>query len=164
VSGFGAGGGAGSSAGRSGSGSGHLGVERRQSGGDGRGAAGGGSFGGDVDIDVTAFGGLTGPDGGEATFTWNDVDRNGEYTTGDAFTIEPGIYISTRSLDMLPDTPKNRAFIARVKATVLRYQNTGVRIEDDYIITERGLERISLVPREIDEIEALMKRRRAITP
>jgi Xaa-Pro aminopeptidase len=86
------------------------------------------------------------------------------FQIGDAFTIEPGIYVSTRSLDMLPDTPKNRAFIARVKATVLRYQNTGVRIEDDYIITERGLERISLVPREIDEIEALMKRRRAITP
>jgi Xaa-Pro aminopeptidase len=86
------------------------------------------------------------------------------FQTGDAFTIEPGIYISTRALDMLPDTPKNRAFIARVKATVLRYQNTGVRIEDDYIITEKGLERISLVPREIDEIEALMKRRRTITP
>jgi hypothetical protein len=31
---------------------------------------------------------VTGPDGGEATFTWNDVDRNGEYTTGDAFTID----------------------------------------------------------------------------
>ncbi len=85
------------------------------------------------------------------------------FQQGDAFTIEPGIYISTRALDVLPDTPKNRAFIAKVKATVLKYQNTGVRIEDDYIITERGLERISLVPREIDEIEALMKKRR-ITP
>ena len=72
--------------------------------------------------------------------------------------------LTTRALDVLPDTPKNRAFIAAVKANVLKYQNTGVRIEDDYIITEKGLERISLVPREIDEIEALMKRRRTIQP
>lgn len=87
------------------------------------------------------------------------VGANAEFQIGDAFTIEPGIYVSTRALDVLPDTPKNRAFIAKVRATVLKYQNTGVRIEDDYIITDKGLERISLVPREISEIEALMKRR-----
>ena len=83
---------------------------------------------------------------------------------GDAFTIEPGIYVSSRALAVLPDTPKNRAFIAKVKAVVQQYENTGVRIEDDYLITDKGLERISLVPREMDEIEALMKRRRAIQP
>ena len=55
------------------------------------------------------------------------------FQEGDAFTIEPGIYVSTRALDVLPDTPKNRAFIAKVRATVLKYQNTGVRIEDDYV-------------------------------
>ena len=86
----------------------------------------------------------------------------GSFQQGDAFTIEPGIYVSTRALDVLPDTPKNRAFIAKVRATVLKYQNTGVRIEDDYIISEKGLERISMVPREIEEIEALMKRRPTI--
>ena len=86
------------------------------------------------------------------------------YQVGDAFTIEPGIYISTRALEALPDTPKNRAFIAAVRAAVLRYQNIGVRIEDDYILTPKGLERISLVPREIEEIEALMRTRRALVP
>lgn len=89
---------------------------------------------------------------------------DGVFQEGDAFTIEPGIYISTRALDVLPDTPKNRAFIARVRATVLEYENTGVRIEDDYLITSQGLERISHVPREMDEIEALMKRRVKVTP
>ena len=81
------------------------------------------------------------------------------FKQGDAFTIEPGIYISTTMLDALADTPKNRAFKAKVLPMVQRYQNTGVRIEDDYLITDKGLERISLAPREIEEIEALMKTR-----
>ena len=89
---------------------------------------------------------------------------DGTYKIGDAFTIEPGIYISTRALDVLPPTPKNRAFIAKVRSTVLRYENTGARIEDDYVITDSGLKRISTAPREIAEIEALMKQRPRVQP
>jgi Xaa-Pro aminopeptidase len=83
------------------------------------------------------------------------------FKQGDAFTIEPGIYVSAAMLSALPDTPRNRAFIAKVRPLVERYENTGVRIEDDYLITDKGLERVSLAPREIEEIEALMQKRPA---
>lgn len=80
------------------------------------------------------------------------------FREGDAFTIEPGIYISTTALDLLPDTPRNRAFRAKAEALVKRNNNTGVRIEDDYLITPTGLEWISKAPREVAEVEAAMRR------
>jgi Xaa-Pro aminopeptidase len=83
----------------------------------------------------------------------------GTFAAGDVFTIEPGIYISTRLLDILPDTPKNRAMIGKVRRTVERYQNVGIRIEDDYVVTSRGLEWLSRAPRELAEVEAEMARR-----
>jgi Xaa-Pro aminopeptidase len=79
----------------------------------------------------------------------------GEFEVGNVFTIEPGVYVSTKLLDMLPDTPKNRAMIARVRKAVERYNNIGVRIEDDYVITPKGVEWLSRAPRELDEVEKL---------
>jgi Xaa-Pro aminopeptidase len=78
---------------------------------------------------------------------------------GDVFTIEPGVYVNPEVLRLLPDTPRNRAMLARIRPVVERYRNVGVRIEDDYIVTGKGLEWLSRAPREISEIEALMARR-----
>jgi Xaa-Pro aminopeptidase len=77
---------------------------------------------------------------------------------GSAFTIEPGIYVRENLLETIADTPKNRAMIAKIRTAVERYKNIGVRIEDDYIVTDKGVEWISRAPREIAEIEALMRR------
>jgi Xaa-Pro aminopeptidase len=82
----------------------------------------------------------------------------GAFAAGDVFTIEPGVYVSRKLLEILPDTPKNRAMIARVRDAVARYDDTGVRIEDDYLVTPTGVEWLSRAPREIGEVERAMAR------
>ena len=79
---------------------------------------------------------------------------------GMAFTIEPGIYIRQIALDSLPRTPENIAFIEKVQPAVRKYADIGVRIEDSFLLEESGLTNLSIaLPKTIDDIEALMRRR-----
>ncbi len=90
-----------------------------------------------------------------------EISYTAGFQAGSAFTIEPGVYIRADALDFLPDTPENRQMADRLRPAVQRYRNIGVRIEDDYIVTTSGVERVSAgVPREIAEVEALMTRPR----
>lgn len=62
---------------------------------------------------------------------------------GMAFTIEPGIYIPEKSAGVDP-----------------KWWNIGVRIEDDYLVTDKGLECLSCaMPRDIPTLEKLMRKR-----
>jgi Xaa-Pro aminopeptidase len=83
----------------------------------------------------------------------------GVLAPGDVFSIEPGVYVRRNLLEIIPDTPRNRTLKERIRSAVERYADIGVRIEDDYVVTPTGLERISTGPREIAEIEALMATR-----
>jgi Xaa-Pro aminopeptidase len=86
--------------------------------------------------------------------------RTAPLEPGMAFTIEPGIYIRQSALDALPRTPENDAFIAKVQPAFKQYADTGVRIEDSFLLEETGLRRLSAaVPRTIDEVEGFMKKR-----
>ena len=76
---------------------------------------------------------------------------------GMIFTNEPGIYIREDALDYLPDTPVNKAFIAKIRPVFEKYKNIGVRIEDDMLVTKTGVEWMSkALPRSIADIEELM--------
>lgn len=87
-------------------------------------------------------------------------DGNRPLEPGMAFTIEPGIYVRQIALDSLPRTPENIAFIEKVQPAVRKYADIGVRIEDSFLLEESGLRNLSgALPKTIDEIEALMRRR-----
>jgi Xaa-Pro aminopeptidase len=76
---------------------------------------------------------------------------------GMAFVIEPGIYIREGELDYLPPSPENAALIEKIRPAYEKYKGLGVRIEDSFLLTESGLERLSKkVPRTIEEIETFM--------
>lgn len=89
----------------------------------------------------------------------HDVDAYaaGALVEGSAFTIEPGVYVRANTVDIIPDVAANAAFRARIASAVRKYANVGVRIEDDYVVTPTGFDRISAdVPREIDAVEREM--------
>jgi Xaa-Pro aminopeptidase len=86
------------------------------------------------------------------------IHLTGVIKPGSAFTLEPGLYVRENLLDLIPDRPGNRRLRERLAGLLPRYRNIGVRIEDDYLVTERGVEWASCgLPREIAEIEALMR-------
>jgi Xaa-Pro aminopeptidase len=93
-----------------------------------------------------------------------DVHDVGDYRKplepGMSFTIEPGLYIRPAALETLPDTPENRAFKEKVRPTVERYKDIGVRVEDSFLLTDKELVLLSSkVPRTIADIEATLASR-----
>jgi Xaa-Pro aminopeptidase len=89
-----------------------------------------------------------------------DAGMPGKLGEGSVFTIEPGVYVRANTTEIIPKTPRNSALVARIAPAVKKYANIGVRIEDDYIVTATGFDRITAgAPRTIEEIEAEMAKR-----
>lgn len=88
----------------------------------------------------------------------DQIHISGVIGAGSAFSIEPGIYVRENLIDIIPDTPGNKAFREKIAPVVKRYANIGVRIEDNYLVTPDATEWASCgLPREVEEIESLMK-------
>lgn len=78
--------------------------------------------------------------------------------TGMCFTIEPGIYVRPDVFEKMKRIGYTDDEIAAIRKRVEPYMHIGIRIEDDILVTENGYINMSAsVPREINEIEALMK-------
>ena len=88
----------------------------------------------------------------------HDVGAYGKpLAPGMVFTNEPGIYIREDTLDNLPDTPENKALKDAIRPAFEKYKNIGVRIEDDLLVTETGVEWMTKdLPRKLEDIELFM--------
>ena len=72
----------------------------------------------------------------------NEKGKSKRFLPGMIITVEPGIYISRKS-----------------KHVEKKWKGIGIRIEDDVLVTRSGYEVLSgKLPKEIDEIEAIMSR------
>jgi Xaa-Pro aminopeptidase len=88
----------------------------------------------------------------------HDVGRYGiPLKPGMTFTNEPGIYIRDDALNYLPDTAEWKDFVAKVKPAFEKYKNIGVRIEDDMVVTDGGVEWMTKnLPRKLEDVEAFI--------
>eukprot|EP00657_Telonema_sp_P-1_P006629 TRINITY_DN25859_c0_g1_i1.p1 TRINITY_DN25859_c0_g1~~TRINITY_DN25859_c0_g1_i1.p1 ORF type:complete len:201 (-),score=53.31 TRINITY_DN25859_c0_g1_i1:26-628(-) len=77
-------------------------------------------------------------------------------------TVEPGLYFNSYCLRTALHNPKQAPLIN--KEVLARYQGTslswGVRIEDDVIVTEDGVENMTHVPRTVEDVHDVMAGRK----
>jgi len=76
---------------------------------------------------------------------------------GMVFTVEPGLYFRSDTFEALRQRITDNEKMQAISLRIPQYLNIGIRIEDDILVTEDGCRNLTeAVPREIDDIEAIM--------
>ena len=78
--------------------------------------------------------------------------------SGMMMTNEPGIYVREDALDYFDSSkPQIKAWLDKIRPAYEKYKTIGVRIEDDMLVTDTGVEWMTKnLPRKMDEIEYFM--------
>jgi len=71
-------------------------------------------------------------------------------------TVEPGCYFIELLLEQALATPRQARFLVRERLADFRGSG-GVRLEDDVLVKADGVENLTLCPRTIDEVEAVLR-------
>jgi len=75
---------------------------------------------------------------------------------GMVLTVEPGIYFIAHCLQRAKETPEISRFFVWDK--IARFEEFGgVRLEDNVMVTEEGIENFTVAPRTVEEVEAVMR-------
>lgn len=94
----------------------------------------------------------------------HDVGGGARFVPGVVFTNEPGIYVRLDALDHMPVGWKQgdwEKFKTAIRPAFEKYKGTGVRIEDDLLITADGVRWLSeALPRKIADIEDFIAKAR----
>jgi Xaa-Pro aminopeptidase len=97
----------------------------------------------------------------------HDVGAGARFVPGVTFTNEPGIYVRLDALDYMPFGWKQEEwdkFKETVRPAFEKYKGTGVRIEDDMLITPTGVKWMSeALPRKLSDIEDFIAKARRQT-
>ncbi|NIJ51251.1 aminopeptidase P family protein [Dyadobacter arcticus] len=89
------------------------------------------------------------------TFGWKSLRLGRALEPGFVVTIEPGLYLIPTLIDRWKAENKRSEFVDYNKLEMLR-DFTGIRIEDDIVITEDGNRVLGKhLPKEVDEVEAM---------
>lgn len=95
-----------------------------------------------------------------------NVHDVGDYATklkpGMVMTNEPGIYVREDALDYFDQSkPGMKEFLEKIRPAFERYKSIGVRIEDDMLITDSGVEWMTkALPRKMSDVETFIARAR----